>query len=231
MKIKSYKPHVIWLPSFEITAGCLEPKSNQVLTIPEYTKPISRAQLIVCGNNLRGRPVFLNTLFIRFVNNAIVHDSFHVNETLFGGPSALCADGWGKILCKGPVLAYLKGGTACYPPRLMDIDLTAYRDTIDYLAYSTENSSMIEEPGLRTDIGKRIIAQRSGKAKGVRINYVHDAGERNFRNFEQVEVPKTHPLFGMESGTPLEIVQSLNEHWSCYTYKMPKGLGPAESNN
>ena len=126
------------------------------------------------GNILRGRPKFPDSLNIRYLDD-FVTDQLPVNETLYGGPDAVCADGWGDKFWKGPIVAYLKAGNDFDAMKMTDMTLTAYRDAIDYLAYFRETvGSMIDWPGSQAHLSKRVMGDRSGKVKGVRINCCGD---------------------------------------------------------
>ena len=59
------------------------------------------------------------------------------------------------------------------PRLLMDITLTRYRDTINYLGYYRETMrSMINGIGMGDYLAMRVLANKSGKVWGVRINCI-----------------------------------------------------------
>jgi hypothetical protein len=62
------------------------------------------------------------------------------------------------------------------------------------------------------------MLERLGKIKGVRVNCVGDQAGDSAREFVQVEVPLTHPLFGMQGDDVLEIMGDLDEYWTVYGY-------------
>jgi hypothetical protein len=54
-----------------------------------------------------------------------------------------------------------------------------YRDAIDYLGYYRDGvGSMVDSIGSQAYIAKRILADRSGKVRGVRVNCVGDQASR-----------------------------------------------------
>ncbi|RMI90289.1 hypothetical protein CDV36_016635, partial [Fusarium kuroshium] len=81
-----------------------------------------------------------------------------------------------------------------------------YRDAIDYLGYYVDTvGSMIDEPGRHYHLSKRVLADRTSKAIGVRINCRHDQANRREPQMVEVAVPKTHPLFNLEGDDPCDI--------------------------
>jgi len=77
---------------------------------------------------------------------------------------------------------------------------------------------MIDGIGAESHLAKRILAERSGKVKGVRINCVGDQAGDPARQFVQVDVPKTHPLFNLESDDPFNIPNHLDLFWVAKSY-------------
>lgn len=228
----SCEPELLWLPSKEIGEGHFEPFLDQLLTIPGHIGYIGRGVQIVRGNILRGRPKFPNSLNIRYLDDQLIDDELKVNDTLHGGPACLCADGWGDTFWKGPVVAFLKAGNAFDAREMMDVDLTAYRDAIDYLSYFVQTyGSMIDEPGSHAVISKRVMKERSGRVKGVKINCIGDRDGSDERTFEQVYVPKVHPLINLEGDDPLEAFEHLNETCVLKNYPPPKDASVEDRRN
>ncbi|PVH93113.1 hypothetical protein DM02DRAFT_574850 [Periconia macrospinosa] len=220
----SCKPELRWLHAKEIESGYFDPDLDQLLSVPGQSRYIGRGVQIVRGNILRSRPKFPDSLNIWYLDEQFVDDDLVVNETLHGGPRAVCADGWGDTFWKGPIVAFLKAGDSFDAPKMTDINLTAYRDAIDYLGYFIETVGSMIFPGPSSGLSKRVMDDRSGKVKGVRINCISDQAGDISRQFVQVEVPKTHALFGMQGDDPLEMVMLLDEDesWSLGRYPSPK---------
>jgi hypothetical protein len=85
----------------------------------------------------------------------------------------------------------------------MDVTLTGYRDAIDYLGYYRNTiGSMIDGIGMRDHLAERVLASRSGKVWGVRINCMGDQALGK-PELVSVAVPRTHPLFNLEGDDPL----------------------------
>jgi hypothetical protein len=191
---------------------------DHVLYIPGQTGYVGRGIQIVRGNIFRGRPKFFDSLNIRYLDD-ITTQKLPVNDTLHGGPDAICADGWGDKFWQGPVVAYLKAGNDLDAKKMTDMNLTAYRDAIDYLAYVRDGvGSMIDRPGSEAHLSKTVTKTRAGKVKGVRVNCSGDQAGDATRQFVQVDVPRLHPLFGMEGDDPLDIMGNLDEQWIVYRY-------------
>jgi hypothetical protein len=99
------------------------------------------------------------------------------------------------------------------------MSLTAYRDAIDYLAYYRESiGSMIDAPGSMDYFSKLVMLERSRKVKAVRVNCLGDQAGDPARQFVQVEVPLTHPLFSLQGDDDLDIIRNLDEDWAVYRY-------------
>lgn len=118
------------------------------------------------------------------------------------------------------MVAVLKVGNEWDPRQFTDITLTAYRDAIDFLGYYRDgHGSMVDGIGAESHLSRRLVADRVGKVKGVRINCLGDQGGDPGRQFLQVEVPKAHPLFNLESDDPLDLVKYLEIEWVVKSYK------------
>ncbi|KAH6982542.1 hypothetical protein EDB80DRAFT_768201 [Ilyonectria destructans] len=186
------RPSLVWVDSkkdeYEVR-DYFHPVLNHLLHIPgnDY---IGRGLRQVKGNVLRGRENNQDTLHI------CIHGTF---PTLIG-------DTWGEFIWKGPIVAVMRAGTDFEPRRSTDITLTAYRDAIDYLGYYRDTiGSMIDEPGRHHHLSKVVLADRTSKAIGVRINCRRDQATRHEPQMVEVAVPKTHPLFNLKSDDPCDI--------------------------
>jgi hypothetical protein len=103
--------------------------------------------------------------------------------------------------------------------RMTNINWTAYRDAVDYLAYYRDGmGSMIDLPGSEAHLSKVVMPEKSGKVKGVRVNCLGDQAGDPARQFVQVEVPLTHPLFSLQGDDDLDIIRNLDEDWAVYRY-------------
>jgi hypothetical protein len=214
---KTRKPQLQWLETKEIEPGFLNPILDQILYIPGQTGYIGRGLQIVRGNILWGRPKALDLLNICYLDEFRTEE-LPVNDTLHGEPSAVCADGWGDKFWRGPIVAHLKVGNDMDAKKMMDMTLTAYRDAIDYLAYYRDTvGSMIDWPGSKAVLSKRVMEQRSGTVKGVRINCVGNVAGDLSRQYVTVNVPRAHPAL-MIGDDLLDIPDNFEEGWVCHRY-------------
>lgn len=118
----------------------------------------------------------------------------------------LIGDTWGEFIWKGPLVAVMRSGSDFDPRHPTDITLTAYRDAIDYLGFYMDTiGSMIDEPGRHHHRSNVVLAGKTSKAIGVRINCRRDQAIRGEPEMVQVAVPKMHPLFNLESDDPCDI--------------------------
>lgn len=167
----SCKPKLLWVQTREIQGGFNTSEIGHLLTIPGHAGYIGQGIQVVRGNILRGRPKFHDSLNIWYLDDPVVESRAKVNDTLHGIPRSVCAHGWGDAFWKGPVVAVLKAGDPFDAPQMKDMNMTAYRDAIDYLQYFLGTiGSMIDEPGSSHNLSKRVMEQRSGKVEAVRIN-------------------------------------------------------------
>ncbi|KAK7926641.1 hypothetical protein PG985_003639 [Apiospora marii] len=213
-------PQLCWLDTKETTtAGYFEPELDQLLQVPASDHYLGRGMQVVRGNILRGRPKLPDSLRLRYLTEYDGNDAVQVNDTLHVGHSCLCLDGLGKKLWKGPIVAYLKAGNDFDAAKMADMNLTAYRDAIDYLAYSLEAVGSMVDPmsGANGQYGD------VRKVKGVRVNCLSDwQSDRDpfgGREFVQVDVPEAHPVFTFEGNDPLEISERFGESWAAYHYE------------
>jgi hypothetical protein len=117
------------------------------------------------------------------------------------------------------MVAVLKVGNEWDRRQFTDMTLTTYRDAIDFLGYYRDgHGSMIYGIGAGGHPSRRLLADRVGKVKGVRINCLGDQDGDPTRQFLQVDVPNAHPLFNLESNDPLDIVQYLEMEWVVKSY-------------
>lgn len=230
MTNKSWKPRLVWLDTKQIGSGYFEPILDHVLRVPGQQEHISRGIQIVRGNLLRNRPKFVDSLNIRYLDDYDT-DKLPVNDTLHG-VGGVCADGLGEKFWTGPIVAYLKAGDDFDAKLMTDMTLTAYRDAIDYLAHFMETyGSMIDQPGSNCPLSKNYLAGKKGKVKGVRVNCAGDHGGDPNRQFVQVNVPRSHPLFGLEGDDLLNVSERLGESWVDYRYAGYKDASASEAQN
>ncbi|RSL39890.1 hypothetical protein CEP54_016237 [Fusarium duplospermum] len=86
----------------------------------------------------------------------------------------LIGDTWGEFIWKGLVVAVMRKGSGFEPRYSTDITLTAYCDAIDYLGYYRDIIGSMIEPGQDDHFTKRVLADRTLKVIGVRINCRRD---------------------------------------------------------
>ncbi|XPT03035.1 hypothetical protein M3J09_012138 [Ascochyta lentis] len=226
----TYKPQLRWLDTEEDTMGYVKPVLTEVLHIPGQTSSINRGIQIVQGNIMRGRPKFLDSLNIRYMDDFDT-DQLPVNHTLHGGPSAVCAYRWGDKFWTGPIIAYLKAGNEMDAKKMTDMNLTTYCNAINYLVYFRDTvGSMIDWPGSKAHLSKQIMEERSGKVKGVRIKCCGDSAGHPTCEFVPVDVPQLHPVF-VEGDDPLDISENFGESWVVYRYNSYKDLNAEDAQN
>lgn len=203
------RPSLVWVDTkkdkYE-TKPYFHPVLDQLLHIPDNDGYIGRDLRQVRGNILRGREKNQDTLHIWFLDPDVPPRNIITNQAIHGTIPTLVGDTWGEFIWKGPVVAVMRAGTDFEPRRSTDITLTAYRDAIDYLGYYRDTiGSMIDEPGQHDHLSKRVLADRTSKVIGVRINCRRDQATRHEPQMVEVAVPKTHPLFNLEGDDPCDI--------------------------
>ncbi|KAJ9633812.1 hypothetical protein H2199_009225 [Coniosporium tulheliwenetii] len=216
----SRKPRLVWIDTEEVSGepGYFNPKLEQVLHIPGNDGYLGRGLHCVRGNLLRGRERTLDTLNIWYIDDFGVNN-LNTNQSLHGTIPTLVGDTWGEKIWKGPMVAVMKVGNEWDPRQVTDISLAAYRDAIDYLGYFRDGyGSMVDGIGAEDRLSKKVLADRTGKVKGVRINCLGDQAGDSARQLVQVEVPKTHPLFNLEGDDPLDIPECLGWQWVVKRY-------------
>lgn len=109
-------------------------------------------------------------------------------------------------------------GTEGDPGLVKDINLTAYRDVIDYLGMWADGKGSMTSV-LESRATNMMLANRAGKIKRVRINYLGAQGGDPSREFVQVGVPKMHPLFSYEGDNPLDLPSWLDMDWETKIYR------------
>ncbi|KAM6508314.1 hypothetical protein FALCPG4_018187 [Fusarium falciforme] len=196
------RPSLVWVDSkkdeYE-ARDYFHPVLDSLLHIPGNTGYIGRGLRQVRGNVLRGRNTNQDTLHIWFLDPDVAPHNFGTNQAIHGTIPTLIGDTWGEFIWKGPVVAVMRAGSNFEPRRSTHITLNAYRDAIDYLGYYVDTvGSMIDEPGRHYHLSKRVLADRTSKAIGVRINCRRDQANRREPQMVEVAVPKTHPLFNLE---------------------------------
>jgi hypothetical protein len=216
----SHKPKLVWVDTEEVSGepGYFNPKLDQLLHVPGNERYLGRGLHCVRDNRFRGRSASLDTLNIWYIDDFSVNN-LQTNQSLHGTLPTLVGDTWGEMIWKGPMVAVLKVGNEGDPRQITDITLTAYRDAIDFLGYYRDGyGSMVDEIGAEGHFSRRLLADRVGKVKGVRINCLGDQAGDPARQFLQVDVPKAHPLFNLESDDPLDIVEYLEMEWVVKDY-------------
>lgn len=202
------RPSLVWVDSkkdeYEVR-DYFHPVLNHLLHIPGNNY-IGRGLRQVRANVLRGRENNQDTLHIWFLDPDVPPRNIITNQAIHGTIPTLIGDTWGEFIWKGPVVAVMRKGTDFEPRHSTDITLTAYRDAIDYLGYYRDTiGSMIDEPGQHDHLSKRVLADRTSKVIGVRINCRRDQAIRHEPQMVEVAVPKTHPLFNLEGDDPCDI--------------------------
>ncbi|KAK4452191.1 hypothetical protein QBC34DRAFT_483549 [Podospora aff. communis PSN243] len=199
-------PHhhlAIYFPMGRDTPHYPRPRAVWVDSQEEY---IGRNVITVGGNALRGCKENPDTLNIWILDDARVADKLVSNQCLHSHGSALCKDAWGDKFWKGPIVAVLKVGATYDPPRLTDMTLNAYRDTIDYLGYYRDTiGSIINGPGATSHWGKLMLDGIGHKVRGVRINCPTDQASRREMEMVSVQIPQ---LFGGMSWVTKEYRQA-----------------------
>lgn len=224
-------PRLCWVNTNEVEPGYIVADLDEVLHVPGQKGYIGRGLQVVHGNYMRGRPHFLDTLNIWYLDD-FETDRLPVNASLHGSPDAVCADGLGEYFWKGPIVVHLKAGNEFDAKKMKDITLTAYRDAVDYLAYYRDTIGSMIDQGERNDkLGQRVMTRRTGKVKGVRINCIGDQARNSAREFVQVDVPRAHPLFMLEGDDPLDIAQNFYKNWVTYRYAGYKDTTEEEAQN
>ncbi|KAH8696805.1 hypothetical protein GQ44DRAFT_634075, partial [Phaeosphaeriaceae sp. PMI808] len=216
----SRKPKLVWIDTKEVSGedGYFNPELDELLHVPGNERYVGRGLHCVRGNTFRGRKQALDTLNIWYIDDSPVNN-LQTNQSLHGTLPTLVGDTWGEMIWKGPMVAVLKVGNEWDPQKITDITLTAYRDAIDFLGYYRDGyGSMVDGIGADGHLSRRLLADRVGKVKGVRINCLGDQAGDPGRQLLQVDVPKAHPLFNLESDDPLDIVEYLDMEWVVKSY-------------
>ncbi|KAG9196842.1 hypothetical protein G6514_003820, partial [Epicoccum nigrum] len=219
-----------WLNTKEIDPGFFAADLDEALRVPDQKGYVGRGLQIVHGNSMRGRPHFLDSLNVWYLDDFNTED-LPINACLHGGYGALCEHGLGQKFWRGPLVVHLKAGNDYDAKKMKDITLTAYRDAIDYLAYFRDTiGSMIERPEDNDRFGKLMMERMIGKVKGVRINCLGDRGGDPAREFVQVDVPRAHPVF-VEGDDILDIALNFGKSWVVDRYQGYKDASAEEAQN
>ncbi|RTE78550.1 hypothetical protein BHE90_006939 [Fusarium euwallaceae] len=201
------RPSLVWIDTkkneYEAKPN-FHPVLDQLLHIPgnEY---IGRGLRQIKGNILRGRPSNPDTIHLWFLDPDMPTRNIKTNQAIHGTVPTLIGDTWGEFIWKGPVVAVMRKGSGFEPRHSTDITLTAYRDAIDYLGYYRDTIGSMIEPGQDDHFSKRVLADRTSKVIGVRINCRRDQATRHEPQMVEVAMPKTHPLFNLEGDDPCDI--------------------------
>ncbi|KAG8664667.1 hypothetical protein FPOAC2_10370 [Fusarium poae] len=203
------RPSLVWVDTKKDKYEAkpyFHPVLDQLLHIPGNDNYIGRGLRQVRGNILRGRPSNQDTIHLWFLDPDVPPRNIKTNQAIHGTIPTLIGDTWGEFIWKGPVVAVMRKGADFEPRHSTDITLTAYRDAIDYLGYYMDTIGSMIEPGGQDDhFSKRVLAQRTSKVIGVRINCLRDQIDRQEPQMVEVAVPKTHPLFNLEGDDPCDI--------------------------
>ncbi|KAF2175412.1 hypothetical protein K469DRAFT_752133 [Zopfia rhizophila CBS 207.26] len=222
---------LVWVDTKEVGGepGYFNPRLDELLHVPGNEGYLGRGLHSVRGNVLRGRKTNLDTLNIWYIDDFQVNN-LTTNQSLHGTIPTLVGDTWGEMIWKGPIVAVMKVGNKWDPRRVMDITLTAYRDAIDYLGYFHDGyGSMVDGIATEDRLSKKVLADRAGKVKGVRINCLGDQTSDGARQLVQVDVPKTHPLFNLEGDDPLDVPEHLGWEWVVKSYTNRRESGTRDS--
>jgi hypothetical protein len=230
-----HRPRLVWVDTKEVKVNreveeqdYFNPKLDNLLHIPGNDRYIGRNVQCIRGNLLRGREKNDDTLNIWHLDDLYINN-FDTNQSIHGTVPTLIGDTWGEMIWKGPMVAVMKAGSAYDPGRVTDMTLTGYRDAIDYLGYYRDTyGSMVDGPGSRAHLAKRILADRAGKVRGVRVNCVGDQASKGESDLVAVDVPKTHPLFNLEGDDPLSIPDILGWAWVAKRYGGQEKVGNSE---
>ncbi|KAK1991923.1 hypothetical protein LX36DRAFT_662884 [Colletotrichum falcatum] len=205
------------------------PVIDHLLAVPGNDRHLWHDVQVVQGNLLRGRPTSPCTMHVYYLDDVDIRN-LATNKALHGTHPTLLGDAWGEMIWKGPVVAVLRSGPGLDPPGLRDVDLTAYRDAIDFLGYFLDGyGSMIDGVGSLTHFAQRVVGQRSGKAMGVRVNCTGDRLARREPALVPVAVPKTHPLFNLEGDDLLATANVLGKDWVAGAYRRGGGSSSSSS--
>jgi hypothetical protein len=220
------RPRLVWVDTEEVEVDreveedYFNPKLDELLRIAGNDRYIGRTLQCIRGNLLRGRERNSDTLNIWHLDDFQINKLATTNQSIHGTVPTLIGDTWGEMIWKGPMIAVMKVGNTYDPRRVTDMTLTGYRDAIDYLGYYRDTyGSMVDGPGSRAHLAKRILADRAGKVRGVRVNCVGDQANKGEGDVVAVDVPKTHPLFNLEGDDPLSIPDILGWAWVAKRYR------------
>jgi len=236
--VKRVHPKLAWIGSEDLNStpgsSYFNPLLDEALTLPGQNSNndddyIGRHVMPVRRNLLRGRPQNANTLNIWVLDDPRLNNNqlgISTNQCLHGMWSALAGDAYGEKVWKGPIVAVLKKGAGGDPAFLTDMTMTAYRDAIDYLGYYRDTiGSFIDPVGRGNNIShweNLMLRELGGKVRGVRINSPADQETRGEAEMVQVNVPKTHPLFNIESDDPVQIPYLVGKEWVITPYSSRK---------
>ncbi|KJZ71032.1 hypothetical protein HIM_09559 [Hirsutella minnesotensis 3608] len=202
------------------SAAYFHPNLDSLLHIPGHgdRSYIGRGLHRIRGNILRGRAENRDAIDIWYLDANLDMEAIVSNQTLHSYPSPL-ADAWGETIWEGPMVVTMREGNTFDPPLVKDIDLTAYRDAIDFLGYYRDGcGSMVDGIGKGHHLAKQVLEERVGKVMGWRLNCANDQSTRNEPAMVPVAVPKAHPLFISEGDDPLKIPSILGFEWVVRAY-------------
>jgi len=88
----------------------------------------------------------------------------------------------------------MREGNAFDPRHAKDVDLTAYRDALDFLGYYRDTyGSMVNGIAKEVHLSKLVMSQRAGKSMGWRLDCATDQATRGEAAMVPVAVPRMHP--------------------------------------
>ena len=212
------------------TPGQVHPILDDLLKVPGSQGYVGRRLKVVRGNVLRGRRENPDTINIWHLDPDGDEPGMTTNQTVHGTIPTLIGDTWGDTIWQGPIVVVLKEGKEFDPKLVKDINLTAYRDAIDYLGYFQETcGSMIDGLHVESHISKAVMAERAGKTMGVKVSCMAD---KSISGLDMIErpVPKSHSLFNLEGDDPLAVPEILGLQWVAKAYERVETDSPGVAN-
>jgi hypothetical protein len=109
---------------------------------------------------------------------------------------------------KGSIVVMVRNGNDWEPTTYGHVTLENFRDATDYMAWYRDGIGCVTDGvGSTTPFAKRIMEDRAGKVKGVRVSCQGDIALLGAEKLISVDVPKTRPLFNIEGDSPSAFVR------------------------